>query len=298
MFPNTILITLSTIYELLMSLPQTIAQVELSFYQQEEFSSFCSIDSNPSTCTTHTNLSQSVELALSPLIDQLVTPGTRGDRRKRNVSLSLLLQSLEQAVSQLVNAAEKIAYENDRKVQMKMLSSVNRLKSSAKQFKLLISDPTSPLPPAPDKRPSPRDAARVLLYDLAAVLSVADKLDMKRLHEATHSVESSLESLKSIVSVYELFQQITQFTPVMAKLTRLAKQRQDDLGMFICMLCYTAFTYTSVTLVTSCPYFPLEWVKLPLIFLFYVGMSVNIVTYLIYSQQIFVTGLLTIHIRL
>ena len=231
-----ILITPSTTYVhtiyAFTNLPHKITQMELSFYHQEEFSSFGSIGSNPSTCTTHTNLSGSVELALSPLIDQLVSPGTRCDKRQRNVSLSLLLQSLDQAVSQLVNAAEKIAYENDRKVQMKMLSSVNRLKNSAKQFKLLMSDPTSPLPPAPDKRPSPRDAARVLLYDLAAVLSVADKLDMKRLHEATHSVESSLESLKSIVSVCELFQQITQFTPVMYKLTRLAKQRQDDLGMF------------------------------------------------------------------
>lgn len=218
-----------------MDIPQKITQLELSFYQQEEFSSFCSIGSNPSTCSTHTNLSQSVELVLSPLIDQLVSPGSRGGERQRNVSLSLLLQSLEQAVSQLVNAAEKIAYENDRKIQMKMLSSVTRLKTSVKQFKLLMSDPTSPLPPplgeAPDKRPSPRDAARVLLYDLAAVLSVADKLDMRRLHEATHSVESSLESLKSIVSVSGLLLQITQFTPVMAKLTRLAKQRQDDLGM-------------------------------------------------------------------
>ncbi|KAI6661776.1 alpha-catenin [Oopsacas minuta] len=215
--------------------------MSLSFYHGEEFSSFGSLGSNPSTCSTRSNLSQRVELVIAPLIEELisVSPSSResvckldGTKKQNNISVSLLLQSLDQAVSSLVHTAEIIAYENDKKVRRKMLNAVNRLKTSAKQLSQLMSDN---IPPSPthcidtEKSPSLRDVARVLLYDVACVLSVADKVDERKLQEATQSIESCLDSLRDVVSLTELYQQITQFTPVMARLAKLAKQRQNEL---------------------------------------------------------------------
>ena len=208
----------------------------LSFYQQEEFSSFGSLGSNPSTCSTLTSLSQSVELSLYPLIEEFISSNSRskmeaarGERGKRSVSL--LLQSLELSVSRLVQTAETIAYENQNKSQRKMLSAVHRLKASARRLKQLAT--SSPVDTdAQLEQMSVREAARLLLYDVVSVLSVADKIDVRKCVEVTQSVESCIDGLRDVVCVEELYQQISQFTPIMAKLVKLAQQRQDELGMF------------------------------------------------------------------
>ena len=209
------------------------------FCQQEDFSSFESLGSNPSTCSTRTNLSQSVELALAPLIEELTAynpnkprAAARGELGDSNVSL--LLQSLELSVSRLVQAAETIAYENNSKCQRKMLRAVHRLKASAKSLKQLVASSLDSTPS--DQRQelmSVREGARLLLYDVVSVLSVADKMDARKLAEAALSVESYVESLRGVLSVKELYQQIEQFTPVLAKLVNLAQQRQAELGMLI-----------------------------------------------------------------
>ena len=210
----------------------------LSFYRQEELSSFGSLGSNPSTCSTRTNLSQSVELALAPLIEELISYNPSKERASReergNKPVSLLLQSLELSVSRLVQAAETIAYENDSKSQRRMLSAVHRLKASAKRLKQLVARSPGCVPNETwQEQMSVREGARLLMYDVVSVLSVADKMDVRKLVEVAHSVDSCIESLRDVVCVKELYQQISQFTPVMAKLVKLALQRQDELGMLI-----------------------------------------------------------------
>ena len=201
------------------------------------------IDSNASTCSTRTNLSRSVELTLYPLIEQLVSSDSRGVPGVKSVRspnetadkpVSALLQALDQSVGRLAQVAEEIAYEENGIARSGMLSAVHRLKGSARQLReRVVSSPV--LNSCEDENPGQdvtvREVSRALLYDLASVLSVADKLDGKRLVETSLSVENCLEKLKHAVSVQELYQHIRQFTPVMAGLTKLARQRQEELGV-------------------------------------------------------------------